>query len=101
MLYLLPAPAPRVAPSRTCARGTCYFPVFSGRATASVCSIAWRAPKAVLSDMGGLQLMELYFDMQTGGKLKPRILLPINPGANPLQVSDAEKQAEVQRFLGG
>jgi LCP family protein required for cell wall assembly len=63
--------------------------------------IAWRAPKAVLSDMGGLQLMELYFDMETGGKLKPRILLPINPGANPLQVSDAEKQAEVQRFLGG
>ena len=41
------------------------------------------------------------FDMETGGKIKPRILRPINPGANPLQVSDAEKQAEVQRFLGG
>ena len=31
------------------------------------------------------------------GDLKPRILRPIDPGANPLQVSDAEKQAEVQR----
>ena len=51
--------------------------------------------------MGGLQLMELYWDMQTSGSLKPRVLQPINPGANPLQVSDAEKQAEVQRFLDG
>jgi LCP family protein required for cell wall assembly len=63
--------------------------------------VAWRAPKAILSDMGGVQLMQLYFDMQTGGKLTPRILRPINPGANPLQVSAAEKQAEVQRFLNG
>jgi LCP family protein required for cell wall assembly len=63
--------------------------------------VGWRAPRAVVSDMGGLQLMELYWDMQTSGKLKPRILRPVNPGANPLQVSDAEKQAEVQRFLDG
>ncbi len=62
---------------------------------------AWNAPQAIVSDMGGLQLMELYFDMQTGGSLKPRILQPINPGANPLHVSDAEKQAEVQSFLSG
>jgi LCP family protein required for cell wall assembly len=63
--------------------------------------VAWRAPKAVLSDMGGLQLMALYTDMETGGDIKPRILRPINPGANPLVVSDAEKQAAVQRFLDG
>jgi LCP family protein required for cell wall assembly len=63
--------------------------------------VAWRAPGAIVSDMGGLQLMELYWDMQTSGSLKPRVLQPINPGANPLQVSDAEKQAEVQRFLDG
>jgi LCP family protein required for cell wall assembly len=63
--------------------------------------VAWRAPRAIVSDMGGLQLMELYWDMQTSGSLKPRLLQPINPGANPLQVSDAEKQAEVQRFLDG
>jgi LCP family protein required for cell wall assembly len=63
--------------------------------------VAWRAPNAIVSDMGGVQLMELYWDMQTSGSLKPRILQPINPGANPLRVSDAEKQAEVQRFLDG
>ncbi len=62
---------------------------------------AWRAPKAILSDMGGLQLMALYWNMEWSGDLKPRILRPIDPGANPLQVSDAEKQAEVQRFLDG
>ena len=62
---------------------------------------AWRAPKAIISDMGGLQLMALYWNMEWSGDLKPRILRPIDPGANPLQVSDAEKQAEVQRFLDG
>jgi LCP family protein required for cell wall assembly len=63
--------------------------------------VAWSAPRAIVSDMGGVELMELYWDIQTSGSLKPRILEPINPGANPLQVSDAEKQAEVQRFLHG
>jgi LCP family protein required for cell wall assembly len=63
--------------------------------------VGWRAPRAIVSDMGGLELMALYFDMETSGKLKPRILRPINPGANPLQVSDAERQAAVQRFLDG
>jgi LCP family protein required for cell wall assembly len=63
--------------------------------------VAWRAPKAIRSDMGGLQLMTLYWNMETSGDLKPRILRPIDPGANPLQVSEAEKQAEVQRFLDG
>ena len=63
--------------------------------------VAWRAPKAVISDMGGAALMALYLDIETGGKIKPRILRPINPGANPLEVSPAEKQAEVQRFLEG
>jgi LCP family protein required for cell wall assembly len=63
--------------------------------------VGWRAPKAIISDMGGSQLMTLYWDMETSGDLKPRILRPIDPGANPLQVSDAEKQAEVQRFLDG
>jgi LCP family protein required for cell wall assembly len=63
--------------------------------------VAWRAPKAIRSDMGGLQLLTLYWNMETSGELKPRILRPINPGANPLQVSEAEKQAEVQRFLDG
>ena len=63
--------------------------------------VGWSAPRAIVSDMGGLELMELYWDMETSGKLKPRILRPENPGANPLQVSPAEKQAEVQAFLDG
>jgi LCP family protein required for cell wall assembly len=63
--------------------------------------VAWRAPRAIVSDMGGLELIALYWDMETSGKLKPRILRPINPGANPLEVSEAEKQAAVQRFLDG
>jgi LCP family protein required for cell wall assembly len=63
--------------------------------------VGWNAPRAIISDMGGWQLMELYWDMETGGKLKPRILQPENPGANPLTVSPAEKQAEIQRFLAG
>jgi LCP family protein required for cell wall assembly len=63
--------------------------------------VGWNAPRAIISDMGGLDLMELYWDMQTGGKLKPRLLQPENPGSNPLTVSPAEKQAEVQRFLSG
>ena len=61
--------------------------------------VAWSAPRAIVSDMGGLELMALYWNMETSGKLKPRILRPINPGANPLEVSDAEKQAAVQEFL--
>jgi LCP family protein required for cell wall assembly len=63
--------------------------------------VAWRAPKAIRSDMGGTALLTLYWNMETSGDLKPRILRPIDPGANPLQVSEAEKQAEVQRFLDG
>ena len=62
---------------------------------------AWRAPKAIISDMGGLAADGALLDMERSGDLKPRILRPIDPGANPLQVSDAEKQAEVQRFLDG
>jgi LCP family protein required for cell wall assembly len=63
--------------------------------------VGWSAPRAIVSDMGGLQLMALYWNMETSGKLKPRILRPINPGANPLEVSEAEKQDAVQRFLDG
>lgn len=63
--------------------------------------IGWRAPQAIRSDMGGAALMALYLDMQTSGSLKPQILVPIDVGANPLEVSDAEKQAKVDQFLKG
>jgi len=63
--------------------------------------IGWRAPQAIQSDLGGPGLMALYWDMQTSGSLKPQILEPVNPAANPLEVSEAEKQQKVQAFLDG
>ena len=63
--------------------------------------VGWRAPRAIRSDMAGLALLALYFDSEVSGSLKPAILRPVDPGANPLVVSDAEKQAAVRRFLDG
>jgi LCP family protein required for cell wall assembly len=62
---------------------------------------AWRAPQAIRSDMAGPSLLALFFDSEIAGVIKPTILRPIDPGANPLQVSDAEKQAAVEKFLEG
>jgi LCP family protein required for cell wall assembly len=62
---------------------------------------AWKAPRAIRSDMPGPTLLALFFDSEVSGSLKPTILRPIDPGANPLQVSEAEKQAAVERFLKG
>ena len=62
---------------------------------------AWEAPRAIKSDMGGFALLSLFFDSEVSGSLKPTILKPINPGANPLEVSPAEKQDAVRKFLDG
>ncbi len=62
---------------------------------------AWHAPRAVRSDMAGPGLLALFFDSEVGGSIKPTVLRPIDPGANPLQVSEAEKQAAVEKFLDG
>jgi LCP family protein required for cell wall assembly len=62
---------------------------------------AWEAPRAIRSDMAGSTLMALFFDSQVSGSLQPTVLRPIDPGANPLQVSEAEKQAAVKKFLEG
>jgi hypothetical protein len=51
--------------------------------------------------MSGPALMAFFFDTEIGGSLKPNVLRPIDPGANPLQVSDAEKQEAVRKFLDG
>ena len=51
--------------------------------------------------MAGPTLLALFFDPEVAGALKPTILRPIDPGANPLQVSEAEKQAAVEAFLKG
>jgi LCP family protein required for cell wall assembly len=62
---------------------------------------AWEAPRAIKSDMAGPTLLALFFDSEVSGSLKPTILEPINPGANPLEVSPAEKQDAVRKFLDG
>jgi len=62
---------------------------------------AWHAPRAIRSDMAGPALLALFFDSQVSGSLKPAVLQPIDAGANPLQVSEAEKQAALKKFLDG
>ena len=54
----------------------------------------------LLSASGYTQPATLYRG-EIGGSLEPAVLRPIDPGANPLQVSDAEKQEAVRKFLEG
>jgi LCP family protein required for cell wall assembly len=56
--------------------------------------ISWDAPKAIDSDMAGPSLMGLFGALATGGTPKMQVL-----GTLSGQVSDAQKQAAVQRFL--
>jgi hypothetical protein len=51
--------------------------------------------------MAGPTLLAMFFDSEVAGSLEPAILRPIDPGANPLQVSPADKQAAVEQFLNG
>ena len=68
--------------------------------------VAWNAPKAVKSDMGGFSLLGLIGGMAVGGDSKTRILIPssgetLPDGGAGLVVSDAEKRREVAAFLKG
>jgi LCP family protein required for cell wall assembly len=68
--------------------------------------VAWAAPQALRSDMGGFSLLGLFAGMETSGTTPPRVLLPsggvtLPDGGAGLVVSDAEKQREVARFLSG
>jgi hypothetical protein len=68
--------------------------------------VAWTAPKAINSDMGGPSLLGLFAAIQTGGDPKTRVLKPssyvtLPDGGSALEVSDAEKQREVAAFLRG
>jgi LCP family protein required for cell wall assembly len=68
--------------------------------------IAWNTPKALRSDMSGPTLLGLFGALATGGTPPTRILKPDGAETAPnggagLHVSDAEKQAEVARFLKG
>jgi LCP family protein required for cell wall assembly len=68
--------------------------------------VAWAAPNALRSDMGGVSLLGLFAGIETSGSSPPRVLIPsggvtLPNGGAGLLVSDAEKQAEVSRFLRG
>jgi LCP family protein required for cell wall assembly len=66
--------------------------------------ISWNVPKSVQSDMGGPRLLGYAFGLAFNGNAPTRVLKPngferLPNGGAGLDVSDVEKQAEVQRFL--
>jgi LCP family protein required for cell wall assembly len=68
--------------------------------------VAWEAPQAIRSDMGGPSLLGLFGAIQIGGDPKTRVLKPsggetLPDGGAALVVSDAEKRREVAAFLKG
>ena len=68
--------------------------------------VAWNAPKAISSDMGGPSLLGLFLAIQTTGDPATRVLEPSNyvtlpDGGSALEVSEAEKRREVAAFLRG
>ena len=67
--------------------------LFSPSAFVRLPWVSWKAPQAIRSDMAGPQLLGVFAALATSGTPKPRVL--------PIAVSEAEKQAEVERFLDG
>lgn len=67
--------------------------------------IAWNAPKALRTDMSGPTLLGLFGAIATGGGASTEVLRPSGASTLPdggagLTVSDEEKQAAVEKFLG-
>lgn len=68
--------------------------------------VAWSAPKALRTDMGGPSLLGFFAATAIGGSPPVRVLRPsgyatLPDGGSGLVVSDADKQAAVARFLDG
>ena len=68
--------------------------------------IAWNAPPAIDSDMGGPTLLGLFGGLAIGGSPTPNVMkarcCASADGSNAgLTISDSEKRAEVRRFLAG
>jgi LCP family protein required for cell wall assembly len=66
--------------------------------------ISWNVPKSVQTDMGGPRLLGYALGLALNGNAPTLVLRPsgferLPNGGDGLDVSDAEKQAEVQRFL--
>ncbi|MEA2168498.1 MAG: hypothetical protein QOF76_1798 [Solirubrobacteraceae bacterium] len=62
--------------------------------------VAWNAPKAVKSDMGGPTLLGLFGALEIGGNPKPVVLGSIQPDGG-VAASPEEKARDVARFLKG
>jgi LCP family protein required for cell wall assembly len=78
--------------------------VFSLGGFARLPLISWNVPKSVQSDMGGPRLLGYALGLALNGDAPTRVLKPsgatrLPDGGAGLEVSDAEKQAEVARFL--
>jgi LCP family protein required for cell wall assembly len=68
--------------------------------------IAWNAPPAIISDMGGPTLLGLFAAIGTSGTPPTRVLKPSGTTTLPdgevgLTVSEGERRAAVARFLSG
>jgi LCP family protein required for cell wall assembly len=68
--------------------------------------VAWNAPKAIRSDMGGPSLLGLIASLSITGNPKTEVLKPdgaltLPDGGAGLTVSDASKRRAVSRFLAG
>ncbi len=62
--------------------------------------VAWAAPKAIKSDMGGPSLLGLFGAIEIGGSPKPEVLGGLEAGGG-VGATDAQKRAAVRRFLRG
>jgi LCP family protein required for cell wall assembly len=67
--------------------------------------VAWNAPKAIRTDMGGPSLLALFAAIELGGSPKPQVLKASGSTTTPgggsgLVVSAADKKAAVDKFLG-
>jgi len=68
--------------------------------------VSWYTPKTMRTDMGGATLLGFFAAAGTGGSppvevLRPSAFETLPDGGSGLVVSDADKQAAVQRFLAG
>jgi LCP family protein required for cell wall assembly len=62
--------------------------------------VAWEAPKAIKTDMGGPSLLGLFGAIEIGGNPKPAVLGELQAGGG-VGATDAEKAAAVRKFLKG
>jgi LCP family protein required for cell wall assembly len=68
--------------------------------------IAWNAPPAIISDMGGPTLLGLFSAMAVSGTPPTRVLKPsgaitLPDGESGLRVSEAERRRDVAQFMSG